>query len=98
MRVDRFGRLRAQWSASSRSAARASGTDDKASSIFNASHLPAPGHCVQRRAPIERAVAHLKNWKIPSSIINGRSTRFLIPSAQPSAYIYSNRVFNNPSW
>src|ERR1039458_5144007 len=29
--------------------ARASGTDDKASSIFNASHLPAPGHRVQRR-------------------------------------------------
>ena len=30
-----------------------------------------------------------------SPIIGGRSTRFLIHSTQPSAYISSNRVFNN---
>ena len=42
------------------------------------------------RAPIERAVAHLKTWKILFPTIDGRSTRFLIPSARPSAYISSN--------
>ena len=42
------------------------------------------------RAPIERAVAHLKTGRSFSPIIGGRSTRFLIPSAQPSAYISSN--------
>ena len=33
-----------------------------------------------------------------SPIIDGRSTRFLIPSAQPSAYISSSRVFDNLPW
>ena len=44
------------------------------------------------RAPIERAVAHLKTrpGKSSSPIIGVRSTHFLIPSAQPSAYISSN--------
>ena len=35
------------------------------------------------RAPIERAVAHLKTWKILyHRFIDGRSTRFLIPSVR----------------
>ena len=42
------------------------------------------------RAPIERAVAHLKTWKVLFTDYRRHLTRFLIPSAQPSAYI-SNR-------
>jgi len=42
------------------------------------------------RAPIERAVAHLKTWKILFADTGGHSTRFLILSAQSSVSISSN--------
>ena len=48
------------------------------------------------RAPIERAVAHLKLGRSFSPITGDRSTRFLILSAQPSVSISLNLVFNNP--